>query len=76
MVALVALPVGANADQPLEDKGFVHGPVVNIDGSDYYLAVAPDGPDGATDIPGHYWVPDKVDPCGLWKFGGFLLSSR
>lgn len=35
---------------------FVHGPVVMIDGEEYYLAPgAPDGPNGATDIPGHYW---------------------
>lgn len=36
--------------------GFVHGIVVDVDGEDYYLAGAPDGPDGATDIPGHQWV--------------------
>lgn len=36
--------------------GFRHGPVLNVDGTDYYLAGAPDGPDGAFDIPGHYWV--------------------
>ncbi len=38
------------------NKGFVHGVVITVDGTDYYLAGAPDGPDGATDIPGHYWV--------------------
>ena len=37
-------------------KGFVHGIVINVDGEDYYLAGAPDGPDGATDVPGHDWV--------------------
>jgi selenium-binding protein 1 len=37
-------------------KGFAHGPVINVDGTDYYLAGAPDGPGGAFDIPGHYWV--------------------
>ncbi len=36
-------------------NGFSHGIMLNIDGEDYYLAGAPDGPDGATDIPGHYW---------------------
>jgi selenium-binding protein 1 len=36
--------------------GFTHAPVINVDGVDYYLAGAADGPDGATDIPGHYWV--------------------
>lgn len=35
--------------------GFVHGVVVTVDGADYYLAGAPDGPGGAQDIPGHYW---------------------
>lgn len=48
LVALVALPVAA--------QGFTHGIVVEVDGESYYLAGAPDGPDGATDIPGHYWV--------------------
>ncbi|HGY55248.1 MAG TPA: hypothetical protein ENK44_06095 [Caldithrix abyssi] len=36
--------------------GYEHGPIVIIDGVEYYLAPgAPDGPNGATDIPGHYW---------------------
>jgi selenium-binding protein 1 len=30
--------------------------VIDVDGVEYYMAGAPDGPDGATDIPGHYWV--------------------
>ena len=45
------------------DKGFVHGLVVDIDGVDYYFAGAPDGMDGAIDVPGHHWVqagPKKV----------------
>lgn len=45
-------------------KGYTHAPVLDVDGVDYYMAPgAPDGPGGATDIPGHYWVqvgPDKV----------------
>ncbi len=45
-----AVPIGKNT------KGFVHGIVITVDGTDYYLAGAPDGPGGATDIPGHYWV--------------------
>jgi selenium-binding protein 1 len=45
---LIATPVAA--------KGFVHGIVVTLDGDDYYLAGAPDGPGGAIDVPGHYWV--------------------
>ncbi len=36
--------------------GYQHGPTLNVDGIDYYLAGAPDGPNGAFDIPGHYWV--------------------
>lgn len=37
-------------------KGFMHAPVIKVDGMDYYLAGAPDGPGGAFDIPGHEWV--------------------
>lgn len=39
--------------------GFSHGPVVSVGGEDYYLAGAPDGPGGATDIPGHFWIVGK-----------------
>lgn len=46
----LAVPIGKNA------KGFGHGIVITVDGTDYYLAGAPDGPGGATDIPRHYWV--------------------
>ena len=35
---------------------FVHGITITVDGEDYNLAGAPDGPDGAFDIPGHSWV--------------------
>ncbi|MHA1331543.1 MAG: hypothetical protein ACTSR2_10745 [Candidatus Hodarchaeales archaeon] len=54
-------PVLANAPVSVKaginkDKGFVHDPTVPIDGVDYYLAGAPDADNGATDIPGHYWV--------------------
>ena len=41
--------------QPV-NKGFVHGIVVEIDGEGYYFAGAPDGEDGAIDVPGHSWV--------------------
>ncbi len=37
-------------------KGFVHGIVINVDGTDYYLAGPADGPNGERDVPGHYWV--------------------
>lgn len=45
------------------NKGFVHGIMVDIDGEDYYFDGAPDGANGAFDIPGHDWVqagPKKV----------------
>ena len=41
---------------PASAKSFEHGIVVNVDGTDFYFAGAPDGPDGAFDIPGHYWT--------------------
>lgn len=50
---------------PVAAKGFVHGIIVNLDGEDYYLAGAPDGPGGATDIPGHYWAQGKGNPNRL-----------
>ncbi|MDX1619446.1 MAG: hypothetical protein R3320_00545 [Nitriliruptorales bacterium] len=46
-----------------EAAGFTHGITIDVDGEDYYLAGAPDGPDGAFDIPGHSWVkagPDQL----------------
>ncbi|HZD57229.1 MAG TPA: hypothetical protein VE136_10925 [Anaerolineales bacterium] len=48
LLAVVATPVLAS--------GYLHAPVVTVDGEDYYLAGAPDGEGGATDIPGHYWI--------------------
>ena len=41
---------------PANAQGFEHGPIITVDGEAYYLVGAPDGPDGATDIPGHYWA--------------------
>ena len=41
---------------PVSAKGFTHGIVVDVDGENYYLAGAPDGPSGAFDVPGHDWV--------------------
>ncbi len=55
LAILVAVPVSAD--------GFVHAPVLDVDGVAYYMAGAPDGPNRATDIPGHAWVqagPNKV----------------
>lgn len=37
-------------------KGFTHAPLIMVDGEEYYMAGAPDGPGGTTDIPGHEWV--------------------
>jgi selenium-binding protein 1 len=49
VVPVFAPPLGTN-------RGFVHGIIITMDGVDYYLAGAPDGPGGAVDVPGHYWV--------------------
>jgi hypothetical protein len=51
VLALLTLVVGVASA-----KGFTHAPVIDVDGVDYYMAGAPDGPGGATDIPGHEWV--------------------
>jgi hypothetical protein len=53
---VLALAVALFVAAPVLARGFTHAPVVTVDGTDYYLAGAPDGPGGATDIPGHYWV--------------------
>ncbi|OGO15506.1 MAG: hypothetical protein A2Z14_01660 [Chloroflexi bacterium RBG_16_48_8] len=55
LAAAIALPASAG--------GFTHGIVITVDDEDYNFADAPDGPGGAFDIPGHYWVqagPDKL----------------
>lgn len=54
IVAVVILAVLAAV--PVWAKGFTHGVILDVDGEAYYMAGAPDGPGGATDIPGHYWV--------------------
>ncbi len=41
-----------------KNSGFVHGIEVDIDGELYYFKGAPDGMDGAIDVPGHYWVQE------------------
>ncbi len=53
------MPENETAAVDLELKsgnGFMHGTVVSIDGEDYYFDGAPDGPNGAFDIPGHEWT--------------------
>ncbi len=53
VMLLLAIPAAASGGN---DGGFVHGPTVWVDGEAYYMAPgAPDGVDGAPDIPGHYW---------------------
>ena len=55
LLAVAVVSVGA--------AGFTHAPVIMVDGQEYYMAGAPDGPGGATDIPGHAWVqagPNQV----------------
>lgn len=51
VLALLVATVGIVSAQ-----GFTHAPILIIDGEEYYMAGAPDGPGGATDIPGHFWV--------------------
>ena len=56
VIAAVLLTSILTVTPAVESRGFVHGIVINVDGEDYYLLGPPDGPDGARDIPGHYWV--------------------
>ncbi|MDH3752889.1 MAG: hypothetical protein OEU32_03365 [Acidimicrobiia bacterium] len=55
LLAATALMVAAGT-APAAAAGFTHGIVLEVDGTDYFLAGAPDGPGGAVDIPGHDWV--------------------
>ena len=55
-VWLAAVSLLILAAVPVSAKGFTHAPVISVDGEDYYMAGAPDGPGGAIDIPGHFWV--------------------
>lgn len=56
MIAAVLLTSILTITPAVESRGFIHGIVINVDGEDYYLSGPPDGPDGAKDVPGHYWV--------------------
>lgn len=63
LILMALMTLTALAIIPASADDFVHGIVIKVDGVDYYMAGAPDGPDGATDIPGHYWVqagPNQV----------------
>ena len=53
LTALTIVPAALAASG--SPGGFEHAPVFDVDGEAYYSVGAPDGPDGATDIPGHYW---------------------
>lgn len=58
VISLLVLTIGAASAE-----GFTHAPIIVVDGEDYYMAGAPDGPGEATDVPGHFWVqagPNKV----------------
>jgi hypothetical protein len=81
LAAVMVVPVGAS--------DFDRWPVITLDGEGYYWVGVPDGPDGETDVPGHYWVqagPGKLvtkhyntGPFGVPKWwssdvpGGALL---
>ena len=54
--ALIANEESAFKSAKSESAGFVHGIEVDIDGVMYYFGGAPDGVNGAVDVPGHYWV--------------------
>ena len=48
LIALLALTVSV-----VSAAGFERWPVITLDGEDYYMAGAPDGPNGEIDVPGH-----------------------
>ena len=54
-----------------------HGIMVTLGGEDYYLAGPPDGPDGATDIPGHSWAMTGPRTLAGWHYntGPFGAAS-
>lgn len=55
-LAFISLPLLADDNDNEKNAKFVHGIVLKVDGKRYYLAGAPDGPNGEFDIPGHSWV--------------------
>ena len=61
---LLITSVNIQAAEKIE-ADFVHGITIKVDGKDYQLAGTADGPNGATDIPGHAWVvTDKNELIG------------
>ena len=61
----------------MSNQGFVHAGIIYVDGEEYYMGGAPDGPGGATDIPGHYW--NQAGPKNLvgkhYNTGPFGMSD-
>lgn len=55
-VSALVYPTSISLAAEPENSSFVHGITIATNEGDYYLAGAPDAIDGATDIPGHYWV--------------------
>jgi selenium-binding protein 1 len=55
-VLILALILAAGTAVQASAKGFEHGPLIVIDGENYYMDGVPDADGGITDIPGHYWV--------------------
>jgi hypothetical protein len=63
IIGILAFALAGFAFAPASADGFTHGRVFIVDGEEYYMAGAPDGPGGAFDIPGHTWVqagPNRV----------------
>ena len=56
IIGVLAFLLAGAFNSPASADGFTHGRVFIVDGNEYYMAGAPDGPGGAYDIPGHYWV--------------------
>jgi selenium-binding protein 1 len=54
--AVLALAALAFSALPASARAFTHAPIIIVDGEAYYMAGVPDGPGGATDIPGHSWI--------------------
>jgi selenium-binding protein 1 len=57
-LALTILPLLLSPTVAIAGRntGFMRWPIITDGGVDYYLAGAPDGPNGETDIPGHSWI--------------------
>ena len=61
IIGILAIVVGGHVTASANAAGFERGVVLTVDGVDYYLAGAPDGPGGSIDIPGHSWVLAGAD---------------